>query len=261
LVKKVPLIPCPDCDTQCSTTAVSCPKCGYRFGKKINLAGGLSALGSLGNSIKDKVKTKPKEYTFPLSVGKHFTLSKDSIKYKGDLYELPEDVCRLRIINCSTSVNFIPVGSSAGLNLELADGKKISVVQSGNLGGRENRMKAILAASYISKVTHRSRYNRYLAKLTENKQLTVEGITIHSDGHISKGRKRINLVESYEKGYIAEGVEFGSIGIGYSSRKPSALWIGANSLKNFSKKIIVEFKYDPDVLNQLILDIAKNPIH
>ena len=257
----MPLIPCPDCDSQCSTNAESCPKCGYRFTKKINLAEGLSALGAFGSSLRDKIKTAPKDYTFPLSIGRDFVLNKDSINYKGKKYDLPNDVSRIYIGNVEYSALFIPAVSIASFNIEMLNGDKVGLAQSGLLAKREFRKKIRLASSYIRRVTHKSRYQRYLTKLTNNKELEIEGITIHSDGHISKGRKKINLVESYEKNYISKGIEYGTPGVTWSGSNPSALFIGGNGTGRFSKKIITEFRYDSDVLNKLILVIAKNPIH
>lgn len=67
-------------------------------------------------------------------------------------------------------------------------------------------------------------------------------------------------MESYEKGCISKGAEYGIKGVTWSSFNPSALYITSGT-GMFSKKIIAEFKYDSDALNRLILEIAKNPIH
>jgi len=257
----MPLIPCPDCDSQCSTNAESCPKCGYRFTKKINLAEGLSALGAFGSSLKDKIKTAPKDYTLPLSIGEDFVLNKDSINYKGKQYDLPSDVRRVAILNYKHSVSFIPAVSIASLNIEMVDGSEVGITQSGSLTKRELRKKIRLASAYIRRVTHKSRLKQYLSKLTEDKKLEIEGVTIQSDGYISKGRKKINLVESYENNYISIGTQYGTPGVGYSGDNPNEIFIGGNGTGRFSKKIIHEFRYDSDVLNKLILVIAKNPIH
>lgn len=253
----MPLIPCPDCDRQCSTTADFCPQCGYRFTKSSNLAGGISALGS---SLKNKIKPTPKKYTFPLSIGKHFILNKDTITFKNKHFDIVDDLARLKFKTTKGSAANISIGTQTELIMEMFDGTKIKV-SAGSVRSREKCKRLEVAGNYISKITHNSRYQYYLDILTEDKKLSVEGITIHSDGYISKGMKKIDLVESYENGCITKGVHrYAIVVVTWSDFNPSALTITSGT-GMFSKKIIAEFKYDSDALNRLILEIAKNPIH
>ena len=252
----MPLIHCPDCDSQCSTTADFCPQCGYKFTKSSNLAGSISALGS---SLKNKIKPTPKKYTFPLSIGNHFILNKDTITFKKKHFDIIDDLARLKFKTTKVSVALLPIVTETVLLMEMFDGTKIKI-SAATSRSRENRKKLEVAGNYISKITHNSRYQYYLDILTEDEKLTAEGITIHSDGYISKGMKKIDLVESYEKGCISKGFEYGTPLVTWSGYNPSALFI-ASGTGMFSKKIITEFKYDSDALNRLILEIAKNPIH
>lgn len=182
----MPLIPCPDCDSQCSTTADFCPQCGYRFTKSSNLAGGISALGS---SLKNKITPQPKKYTFPLSIGNHFILNKDTITFKKKHFDIIDDLARLKFKSTKVSVNFIPMGTETVLLMEMFDGTKIKITAA-TLRSREKRKKLEVAGNYIIKITHNSRYQYYLDILTEDEKLSVEGITIHSNGYISKGMKK-----------------------------------------------------------------------
>ena len=252
------LISCPDCDHQCSITAFSCPNCGHRFTPKVKLPEAFSGLGAVGRKLKEKLKNNTEEYTFPLIVGdknfilRNFILNKESITYKNKDYNLQNDINKVKIKNSKFTVNGIP-SVSTKLSIEMVDRTHMDIAIKSTFKNRKNREKLEVAGEYIRKVTFNNRLTNYLSQLTEKKEITAGEYKIYSAGYISKGKNKINYIESYEKGLLHKGTQIS--GYSYSEYNPNELIIASGN-GFFANKIIVNFEYDSDVLNHIIFTIA-----